>query len=225
LGNPLSYPDPITGNLVGAVEAFRSRLKISTNLNSIGPNTIHLEFSTVRKFAGAPFFFLGPEFDDNGNLINNDAGRYIDKIKSLRISMPGNHTLGFTSLPGNLAYGGTSFIRKERVGTPDPVEPNKLVGEFSAYSTRYWYLDSQSATERWTFVESRRISAIPIDIVPVGSPAPAVGNIEEFKERSVATSRWELDIPLFAGPAQRIDINQINDIVLHVWHFSKSRVQ
>jgi hypothetical protein len=94
-----------------------------------------------------------------------------------------------------------------------------------AFGTRYWFIDSSSATERWNFVESRRINGIPIDIVPVGSPAPVDGNIEEFKERSVATSRWELDVPLFSGTTQRLDINEINDIVIHIWHFSKSRVQ
>lgn len=217
LGQALLYPDPITGQQVSAVAAFRSRLHQLQDAQG----TIMLPFSTVRQKAGG-FFFQGPSYDVNGNPIPN-TGRYLDKIRSISIRLPGQHTLGQSQISGNLTYGGTSFIRNPQVGIVDPERPDQIINEMTPYSTRVWFFDTTGGLNRWNFKEALKINGVPLDVVPDDGSTPSTGEIVEFKERSVAATGWVLEIPTISVGTLVLDIDELNDIEIHFWHYSASR--
>lgn len=216
-GQALLYPDPITGQQVSAVAAFRSRLRQLQDAQG----TIVVPFSTVRQKPGG-FFFQGPSYDVNGNPIPS-TGRYLDKIRSIGIRLPGNHTLGQSQISGNLTYGGTSFIRNPQVGTLDPARPDQIINEMTPYSTRVWFFDTTGGLNRWNFKESLKINGVPLDVMPDDGSVPTTGEIVEFKERSVAATGWVLEIPTISVGTLVLDIDELNDIEIHFWHYSASR--
>jgi|GEM_PF-1190462 len=216
-GQALLYPDPVTGQQVSAVAAFRSRLHQLQD----GQGTVGLNFSTVRQKAGG-FFFQGPNYDPDGNPIPS-TGRYLDKIRSISIRLPGNHTLGQAQISGNLTYGGTSFIRNAQVGTLDPGRPDQLVGEMTPYSTRVWFFDTAGGLNRWNFKENLKVNGVALDVIADNGSVPAAGEIVEFKERSVAATGWVLEIPTISVGTLVMDVDELNDIELHFWHYSASR--
>lgn len=220
VGEVLAYPDPVTAESVDAFTAFRSRLTQFQNEQGL----ISLPFSTVRQIPGG-FFFQGPDSDENGPVPR--TGRYLDKIRSMLVRLPGAFTPG--QLSGNLTYGGTSFIRNPTVGVVDPVRADRIVGEMTPYSTRYWFFDTSLADPeipregRWNFRESLKINGIILNVAPDDGSVPTAGDIIEFRERSVATSEWVLEIPTKSGNTTLLDLAKLNDIEIWFWHYSKSR--
>jgi hypothetical protein len=132
VGEAQVYADPISGETVGAIEAFRSRLRQMQDASG----TIRLEFSTVREIPGGTFF-RGPRFSATGQVLSR--GLFLDKINWLKINLPGDHTLGRSQLSGELSYGGSSFIRNFDVGIPDPDRADRIRDELTAFSTRFWF--------------------------------------------------------------------------------------
>jgi hypothetical protein len=212
-GKPLTYVDPDTGETVDAIEAFHRRLRNLTD----DQGNVHLAFSTVREIPGGSFF-LGPRFTASGQVISK--GLYLDKIRWLKINLPGRHTLGRTQLTGQLSYGGTSFLRNQDVGTFVPDQPDRLQNEFTAYSSRFWFLHTASSS--WRFTEAL-MSPVTMQLSADSRVPPTVQEIDVFKERSVATSGWVLLIPTRDAGQSVLDINQLEDVELYFYHYAVTR--
>ncbi len=219
--NYCSYDDPITGLPIPfnpsnppAMVAFRRQLE---QLQDEDGNII-LDFSTVREIPGGTFF-RGPRFSSTGTLISK--GLYLDKIKWLKLSLPGSHTTTGTQLAGQLTYGGTSFIRNQNIGTvPDPQRPDHVVGEMKAYSTRYWYFDG--VLDAW---QSSEGLSLPVTMQKSFNPQvpPSVAEVNGFRERSVAATGWRLIIPTVDISVPVLDIDELNDIELYFYHYAVAR--
>jgi hypothetical protein len=206
LGEFLLYTDPDTGAQLDGITAFRGQLR---KLESNG--MLRLVFSTVRECPGGDFF-KGPQFDAAGQMWTK--GYWLDKIDWLRINLIGRHTLGLSKLTGNLSYGGTSFMRNFRVGNRTN-RLDRLQNEMTAYSTRYWYYDIDQ--RQWV---SEGPQSTPLTMQLREDPRLPSSAFEnrQFMERSVATTRWELAIPLREGDHQVLDIDELDDIEIEFQH-------
>jgi hypothetical protein len=219
--NYCDYNDPITGAPIPfnasnppAMVAFRRHLQQLMDEDG----NIVLDFSTVREIPGGTFF-RGPRFSANGSLISK--GLYLDKIKWIKVSLPGSHTTTGTQLAGQLTYGGTSFLRTQNVGTvPNPARPDLVTGEMKAYSTRYWYYDG--TIDAW---QSNEGLSVPVAMQKSANPQvpPTVAEVNGFRERSVAATGWRLIVPTVDINVQVLDINQLNDIELYFYHYAVAR--
>lgn len=214
--NLMHYPDPANPGgpaSLTAVQAFRQKLKSLTN--SLG--TIRLDFSTVREIPGGTFF-RGPRFDTNQRVLS--AGLFLDKIKWIKISLPGSHSLGRAHLAGEMTYGGSGFIRNFDVGHFVPERPDRLADELTAYSTRYWFFHPPSAA--WRFSEALK-SPVTMTLTNDSRMPPSVGEINIFKERSVATTGWVLSIPTWDLGVPVMKIEELDDVELYFYHYAVSR--
>lgn len=219
--NYCDYDDPTTGEPIPfnpanppAMVAFRRYLEQVMDEDG----NIILDFSTVREIPGGTFF-RGPRFSAGGTLISK--GLFLDKIKWLKVSLPGSHTTTGTQLAGQLTYGGTSLIRTQNVGTvPDPNHPDHVVGEMQAYSTRYWYFDG--VLDAW---QSSEGLSLPVTMQKSFNPQipPSVAEVNGFRERSVAATGWRLIIPTVDISVPVLDIQQLNDIELYFYHYAVAR--
>jgi len=207
------YPDPVTGETVGALQAFRSRLR---QLQDESGN-VRLRFSTVREVPGGTFF-RGPRFAVSGQVLSK--GLFLDKIRWIKINLPGSHNLGRTQLSGELTYGGTSFIRNFDVGSRDPLRPDRLRNELTAYANRFWFFHAPSGN--WRFSEALS-SPVSMQLNPDPRTPPTVQEIEIFKERSVATSGWVLSIPTRDLGEPVLDLDQLDDVELLFFHYAVTR--
>ncbi|MFO1478388.1 MAG: hypothetical protein U1F98_17280 [Verrucomicrobiota bacterium] len=210
------YPDPANpggpATLTG-IQAFRRRLEMLTN--SVGD--IQLPFSTVREIPGGTFF-RGARFDQNGNVLS--PGLFLDKIIWMQINLPGSHSLGRTTLAGQLTYGGSSFIRNFDVGRFAAGQPNVLQDELTTYGTRYWYFHAPSAS--WQFSAALQ-SPVSMQLGTDSRVPPTVQQITIFKERSVAATGWVLSIPTRDLGVPVLRINELNDVELYFYHYAVSR--
>ena len=216
-GDPLLYRDPGTGERVPAIEAFRRHLARHLRQVSNGEQIV-LSFSTAREIPGENFF-LGPTFAvDHQTVISK--GAFLDKIDGLFIRLPGSHTLGRTTIPGVLTYGGTSFLRNFDVGAFDPQRPDRLRNELTAYSTRYWFFHAPSSS--WRFTEA---FSNPVTMTVSGAPFQPTTDEEivVLRERSVATTGWELAITVRSGQTQLLRIDELTDVELQFKHSAISR--
>ena len=195
-----------------AIEAFRSRLRQLQNAQG----DIRIEFNTVRQVPGGTFF-VGPRFS-NGAVI--EKGRFLDKIDYLQIKLPGQHTLGLTSLRGRLTYGGASFIRRFNVGAPDAERPDRLRNELTSYSTRYWFFDPTPGITRWRFTDALTIDSVRMQLAPDDRVPPELDRVLAFKERSVAATGWVLEIPTVSQGTEVLRIDDLNDVEIYFSHFS-----
>ncbi|MGE4069847.1 MAG: hypothetical protein AB7E72_01575 [Lysobacterales bacterium] len=219
--NYCNYNDPITGEPIPfnpsnppAMVAFRRHLQQLMDKDG----NIILDFSTVREIPGGTFF-RGPRFSSSGTLISK--GLYLDKIKWIKVALPGSHTTTGTQLAGQLTYGGTSFLRTQGVGTiPNPQRPDLVTGEMKAYSTRYWYYDG--TIDAW---QSNEGLSLPVSMQKSANSQvpPTVAEINGFRERSVAATGWRLIVPTFDINVQVLEINQLNDVELYFYHYAVAR--
>ncbi|HVR35511.1 MAG TPA: hypothetical protein VMS21_06625 [Methylomirabilota bacterium] len=213
VGEAQVYADPISGEPVGAIEAFRSRLRQMQDASG----TIRLEFSTVREIPGGTFF-RGPRFSATGQVLSR--GLFLDKINWLKINLPGDHTLGRSQLSGELSYGGSSFIRNFDVGIPDPDRADRIRDELTAFSTRFWFFHAPSGT--WRFNEALS-SPVTMQLNADPRTPPTVQEIEVFKERSVAASGWVLRIQTSDLGQPVLDLDELDDVELYFYHYAITR--
>jgi hypothetical protein len=202
-GRPAVYVDPVTGLGLDAVSAFRTNLL----RRPIQQGQMRLEFSTVRQLPNRPFF-AGPVFNEDGSVFSK--GLTLNKINFMKVRLLGNYPPATQPVSGKLRYGGTSFIRNIFVGDYDPLQPNRIGNEMSAYSTRSWFYNL--ARNVWQFRDAYEIENVELEFSrnPFDLNDPPTTNLTiEFKERSVATSGWVLSIPV--APLQ---IHQLDDIQL-----------
>lgn len=219
LGHVADYVDPVTGETNDAFGAFRLHLsRLVTN------GWIELDFHTVREIENKSFF-RGPTYYPNGNVDPTKPGYYLDKIRWLKIRLPGGHAQEPVS--GYLRYGGTSYLRNPDPGVRDPQRPDRLTGEMTAYSTRHW----RRVSGRWVFTDGIN-AGISMLKVPRTEPRldghpgaadvlPSVNQIDVFKERSVAATGWHLAIPV-TGPGS-VAISNLDDIEIYFYHWSFNR--
>ena len=229
-GVPLSYRDPETGGELDAITAFRRHLERHTD--TLGQ--IRIEFSTVRELPGGTFF-RGARLLPNGQVDPEQRGLYLDKIRWLKIRLPGNHNpnRNRSFITGALTYSGTSYIRNEAPGQRHPDRPDRVVDEWTPYSTRYWFQASTRPDRPpvWQFREAFSAPAqmwLTNDPRQEGSAAqidvlPSVQQIDSFKERSVATSEWRMIIPTVDGGATLLDIDELDDIEIYFYHYAVIR--
>jgi hypothetical protein len=213
LGQLLLYVDAATGESVNAIEAFRRRLR---RLQDAQGN-IQLDFSTVREVAGGTFF-RGPRFNQAGQVTSK--GLFMDKIRWMKINLPGTHTHGRSQVAGELTYGGTSFIRNFDVGQFVPDRPDRLRDEMTAYSTRFWFFHAPSSS--WRFNEALS-SPVTMQISADPRVPPTVQQIDVFKERSVATTGWKLSVPTRDLGQTVLDIGELDDVELYFYHYAVTR--
>lgn len=236
-GQPLSYLDAVTGETVSGIEMFRRRLKRDF-LDTQGQ--VRLRFSTVRQIPGGSFF-RGARFLPNGQVDPQQRGLYLDKIRWMKIRLPGNHTTFNNVINGSLTYGGSSFIRNEQPGTPDPTRADRVINEFTEYSTRYWFRVGQQTNalpgvsnlpDVWRFRESLSWPSAQMlkDSGPrqegsVQNPniMPSVLQIDAFRERSVAATDWQMIIPTIDQQTPILNLDQLDDVEVYFYHYAVGR--
>ncbi|MCH6257653.1 FG-GAP repeat protein [Puniceicoccaceae bacterium K14] len=221
-GQAASYENPDTGEFESATEAFQRRLNELTDENG----RIRIRFSTVRQIPGGTFF-LGPRFNNDGSLA--DSGLYLDKIRWMKVRIPGNHTTNRNTVSGTLRYGGTSFVRRQEVGSIDPNRPDAMEDEMTGYSTRYQFFTGNG----YRFQEALQVTismfkADTNDERPEGLPdlidiLPSVQQIDSFRERSVAATDWELVINAEDLGTSVLDANEVEDIEIYFYHWTAER--
>ena len=67
--------------------------------------------------------------------------------------------------------------------------------------------------------EEPRFGGSPSEIleIPIGL------QINTFKERSVATSRWQLNLPTRDGPTTYLRVSELDDIEIFFYHYASDR--
>jgi hypothetical protein len=219
LGQTAYYVDPVTGQTNDALGAFRLCLS-----RTVTNGWIELDFNTVREIENKSFF-RGPTYYPDGSVDPGKKGYYLDKIRWLKIRLPGDYAQ--EPLSGYLRYGGTSYLRNPEYGTRDPGRPDRLIGEMTAYSTRHW----KKVSGRWQFSDGIDAGVSMLKVPRTdprldGNPdrpdvLPSVNEIDVFKERSVATTRWHLSIPVIG--AASVPIANLDDIEIYFYHWSFNR--
>jgi hypothetical protein len=234
-GQPLLYADPLTGASVDAVTAFRSRLRKLMDVRG----RVRLPFSTVREIPlPVGTFFLGPEFLANGTVDASRPGLCLDKIKWMKIRLPGPHTTTGNTLVGTLAYGGTGYMRNRTPGRFLPERPDEIENEFTTYGTRVWRRNERG---EWLLDEQPETAIVVMakegGLRPDGQPAVegqepdilrSATRIDHFAERSVAASGWELVFdtekpnPVNAND-KALRVDQLDDIEIYFYHYTANR--
>lgn len=215
--------DPVTGQSYDAIGLFRVLLARQIHYINAGSQIV-LDFNTVREIP-AGTFFVGPTFRfDGNNWTNWTKGHCLDKIDYLQIQLPGSHTVNRTQVAGSLTYGGTSFVRNLKVGTFDPADPDRLVGELTAYSSRYWYYDNSVGQHRWRFTEGLTIDGVAMQLTGASRTPPIGPKILEFRERSVAATGWRLIIPLVVNGVTVLNLDELDDIEIYFHHYRRQRM-
>jgi hypothetical protein len=219
LGEPASYIDPVTRQTHDAIGAFRLHLsRLVTN------GWLELDFNTVREIENKSFF-RGPTYRADGSVDPTKPGYYLDKIRWMKIRLPGGH--GQEPVSGYLRYGGTSYLRNREYGTRDPQRSDRIIGEMTAYSTRHW----RQVGGQWRFSDGINAGVSMLKVPRTeprldGNPAapdvlPSVNQIDVFRERSVATTGWHLAIPVTG--AGSVSIADLDDIEIYFYHWSFNR--
>jgi hypothetical protein len=207
-GELLTYPDPVTGQQVDALTAFRSYLKQLPRLRpDWGTNreVVRIEFDTVKtNFQGT---FFSPD-------------RWNEKINWIAIKI--NAESGLDELSVWLEQSGVSFVRNEWRGEmPDPERPDLVIEEMTAYPVAYWYreTDPDTGAQYWTSKDS---FGIPVNAAITRDPDAPIESYrkKEFHELPPAVSRWALEIPVVhASGAPLLDLDRVSDIEIQFYNY------
>jgi hypothetical protein len=202
--------------VVDAIEAFRRRVASAVDVDG----NLAFEFGSVVSPDGSTFF-RGPVLNPDGTCCF-DPGTWNDKITTLGLVWVGSQSGGLTSY-SKLRYGGTSFVRDLHVGVPDPDRPDHVLGEMTPYATTYWYYDQGwKAAEAYEGPVSLHLrTSLDSPLCATGDGCCGLLTNSSFNERSVATTGWQLRIPV--ADLTAIDLNSLEDIELWVCHDLYSR--
>ncbi|MBI1178245.1 hypothetical protein GC207_12490 [bacterium] len=226
-GNPVKYySDPVTGQPVDAIHAFRSRLSqlVVTNGTQV---ELHIPFSTVTRFAGAPSFFKGPVPG------TSTLGYHSDKIAWVTVMLQGDYAdikaaqndpsiIVNPDVPMELSYGGATFLRNKKVGTYDPVA-NAYDNEYSLIDARTLDLSvtpAQYHDRRYSYKPAKRYQLGNTDLSDPSVIPPENYRVHSFNERAVAATDWEMVFILQDSLNVHLNIDELYDILLRVKHFA-----
>lgn len=212
LGNTLDYPDPLTGESVDALTAFRSYLKnIAERVEpEWGTNreAIRLQFTTAKTNTSGTFF---------------SPDRWNEKIHWVAMTI--NTDSPLTELMVWLEQRGVAFVRNDQKGVQDPEDPDLMVGEMTSYPVRYWYWRDNPVTGEQNFV-SKDDFGIPVNAAIVIDPHAPIESLRksEFREMSPAISQWTLEIPtIHSSGLPLLDLDKIRDVEIWFYNYYKVR--
>ncbi|MCP4697972.1 MAG: hypothetical protein GY862_14135 [Gammaproteobacteria bacterium] len=200
-GETVLYPDPLTGESVDALTAFRSYLKhvaphvVSKNL--AGKEVVQLVFNTAKENLSGTFF---------------NSGRWNEKNIWLSISI--NAESSESELVVWLEQNGMSYIRNQKRGAADTAQADRIKGEMRIWPVQRWTATGNAGEE---FVHENFIGYAINAMIGSSLPAtpPASVKKTEFQELSPATSRWVLEIPFrTTSGGQILDLDTVADIEL-----------
>ena len=220
------YSHPRTGYGATATEVFRARLE---DVFDSDTGTIDIPFSTFKD--NGLTFFRGPRRDAEDPDVVLSRGQYLDKIMWMKVNLFGDFTdASVARVGGTLTYSGGSYVRNARVGTVDPENPSRILDEFSVWPTKFWFFDSGqpggdppvSAAWRSSDEQTTEFALNLTDISRFEVP-DTVGQIDVFRERSVASDGWRLQIYTHQNGVPVITIDEIDDIEVLFYHMSKER--
>jgi len=238
---------PVQG--VDGITAFRWALqRLVEDCDDSAGEELCLRFDTLRR-NGLSTGQTPADF--TGNLFHPDA--YLDRIEEFRIVIPGEHqnlaTGGasqssddsLNTINAEISYYGSSIIRTEEGGTiADPNNrPDVIRNEFTSYPIRFYR--SVGGPDTFQFEEGlidKQAKALKIDRGrslgdfafdpdpdnrPVTVPGPPA--VRRFGERSVAATGWLLKLTPnnSTDPSDRLQIDKIDDVLLHITHNSVAR--
>ncbi len=192
--NPLEYPDPVTGNQVDAVTAFRSYLK------NIAPH-VKPDWGNNKEVVRLQFNTAKPNFQ--GTFFSPD--RWNEKINWVAVTI--TTTAQYSQLMVRLEQSGTTFIRDEN-------------GHIVTYPVHYWYSSNHSDTGQLEF-RSKDTFGISINAAIMPDPKVPVESLrkQEFHEMSPAVSTWTLEIPtIHTSNMPVLDLDQVTDI--EIWFYN-----
>ena len=193
------------------IEAFRyylssNVLEVNDPENKMPVKVMRIKFSTVKEHLD--FFF---------------RNRWLEKINFLKVKLLGGVRIQQGStLSGHLTYGGVSYIRNRKHGLIDQNDPDKLIGEMTAYPVNYlFYNPNQNHWQNKTELEK----SILIQFNEDPELFPSIYRIESYRECSIANSEWSLYIPIMdLDNNEIVKISEILDIEIHFNFYFYSRV-
>jgi hypothetical protein len=198
-----TYPDPLNpdGPEVGGVRAFRHQLELLAD----GGDSLTIRFDTTSGNLGGNLF-LGPVFDENGDIF---LGFFNDTAT----------TEIYTTVAGQLTQGGSLLVRDPSSGDFDPMDPSRLLNEFTAYTSRFWFNTGSGFqfTEALTTPVTMRLTMAP------ETPPEPIHEITVFRERSVAATDWRLLVNFRDGSNTFVDIDELDDIEIFFRHLAAPR--
>ena len=171
--------------------------------NPMSVKALHLKLNTVKEYGG----FFNQE-------------RWLEKINFLKVHVLGGGNAD-SMIDGYIEYGGTSYIRNMYPGIQDPLYPERLVNEMTAYPVRYLYYDLN--TEQW---KTRNVLGSSVFIQTSDDENVNITSyqINTFKECSVAASDWSIYIACEEPNGNPLlDIKDISDVEIHFSYYLYSR--
>ncbi|MEM7245459.1 MAG: hypothetical protein AAF533_08945 [Acidobacteriota bacterium] len=216
MGEPILYPDLDSGELLSAEEAFRRHLgrlvaTVDDPAQDVNAGDVVLEFSTVRD---------GPS---DSALFRSSA--WLDRLDWMQVTLLGGQPISDPppqNVLGRMTYGGTSYVRNQSPGMPDPARPDRLLDEMTAWSTRYWVFDIAAGDFRSREALTSDI-ALWFTAVP-GEVPPEAAEVRVFQERSVAATGWRLVVPTRNATGEALVVlEELEDILIKFAHYSKDR--
>ncbi len=209
-GSDATYPDPISGDPVDAITAFRSYMKKNlkdkpkaSGIMAKFSKLVHLEFGTLTTNLGATFFS-----PDNWN----------EKIvwTSLKIKAPAQNNGQLKQLKVYLEQSGTGYLRNRQAGKPDKGRPDHLIGEWTTLPVRHFYR-VEDPDQLWKWNELNQIGfGITAQISESDDEPPERYQKRHFEEFTPAVSKWTMEIPTKQNVNGKIvtvlDLDEVTDI-------------
>jgi hypothetical protein len=111
------------------------------------------------------------------------------------------------------------MMRNPTVGMMDPFDPTRMIGEMASWSTRHWFTLGNNV---WQFRESLSVP-VTMTLSEDSRVPPAAGQINAFRERSVAATDWRLLIPIEDLGTTVLNLDEVEDIELYFFHRAVAR--
>ncbi|MFO0795418.1 MAG: hypothetical protein U0586_15305 [Candidatus Brocadiaceae bacterium] len=207
--NTRYYADPLTGEIVDALTAFRSYLKDpkrhgvpkDPNMAKAFSEVVHIEFNTAKSNRQSTFF---------------SPLRWNEKINYISVKI--NTTDPIDQVAVWLEQSGTGYIRTKEGGIVDPQNPDQLIGEeMIAYPIQFFDHDAYNIN-KWHKKESFGLG-INAMISKDPDAEPESYKKEEFSDFTPAVSTWVLEVPLKTKEGDIIlKTENISDI--EIWFYN-----
>lgn len=204
--------DFVTDETVTATELMRR--KLDRNRDENGNIEIRINTFALDKRDG--FFFLGPEYNNDGSVFS--AGKYLDKIDWIKLNAVTTEAQAVRT--ATISYAGTCYIRNRVPPCLDTSNPFELNNEYRRFPFRYFFTLDNGAS--W---QTRRDQQDTVKLVlspdaeePEKGIADSTLENNFLQERSVATTDLIIRIQ-----EDNLDINQLEDFEIYINHLFVSR--